>query len=56
MKVGSGNGASLIKLIWASFLDTDYVGSLSLGAIWNSCEGSGLPRLGIRVWGTKGLF
>jgi hypothetical protein len=38
------------------FLDPDYVRILSLGAIWNLCEGPGLPRLGIRVWGPKGLF
>jgi len=43
MKVGFGNGAPLIKLIWVPFLDPDYVGSLSLGAIWNFCEGPGLP-------------
>jgi hypothetical protein len=43
MKVGSGNGASLIKLILAPFLDPDYVRSLSLGASWNFCEGPGLP-------------
>jgi len=53
---GSGNGAPLIKSIWAPFLDPDYVTSLSLGAIRNFCEGPGLPLLGIRVWGTKGLF
>jgi hypothetical protein len=55
MKDGSGNGASLITLIWA-LLDPDYVRSLSLGANWNFYEGPWLPRLGIRVWGTKGLF
>jgi len=34
MKVGgSENGANLIKLIWAPFLDPDYVRSLSLGGI-----------------------
>jgi len=53
---GSGNGAPLIKSIWALFLDTDYVPSLSLGAIRNFCERPGLPLLGIRVWGTQGLF
>jgi len=52
---GSVNGAYLINLIWAPFLDPDYVRSLSLGAIWYFCEGSGLQRFGIRVWGTKGL-
>jgi hypothetical protein len=56
MKEGSGNGSSLIKLIWAHFLDPDYVINLSLGAIWNFCEGPRLPSLGFRVWGTKGLF
>jgi hypothetical protein len=43
MKEGSGNGARLIKLIWAHFLDPGYFGSLSLSAIWNFCEGPGLP-------------
>jgi len=38
MVVGFGNGASLIKLILAPFLDPDYVRSLSLGAIWIFCE------------------
>jgi hypothetical protein len=38
MKRGSGNGASLIKLFWAPFLDPDYVRSLSLGTLWNFCE------------------
>jgi len=36
---GSGNGASLIILFWASFFDPDYFSSLSLGAIWNFCDG-----------------
>jgi len=53
---GSGNGAPLIKSIWAPFLDSDYVTYLSLGAITNFCEGPGLPLLGIREWGTKDLF
>jgi hypothetical protein len=44
MKGGSGNGASLIKLIWAPFFDPDYVGSLSLAAIWNFCEDYGAQR------------
>ena len=43
MKEGSGNGASLITLRWAPFLDPDYIRTLSLGAIWNFCEGPGLP-------------
>jgi hypothetical protein len=55
MKEGSGHGASLIKLIGAHFW-TQNVWSLSLGAISNFCEGPGLPWLGVRVWGTKGLF
>jgi len=38
---GSGNGASLINLIWAPFFDPDYARSLSLGANWNG--GPGLP-------------
>ena len=40
---GSGNGASLVKLIWAPFLDPYYVRSLSLREMGNFCEGSGLP-------------
>jgi len=40
---GFGNGASLIKLILTPFLDQDYVRSLSLGVIWNCCEGPELP-------------
>jgi hypothetical protein len=55
MKEGSGNGAPLTKLNSAPFLDPDYVTSLSMGAIRNCCEGSGLPWLGISLWGTKGL-
>jgi len=45
VKEGSGNGRYFIKLIWVPFLflDPDYVRSLSLGAIWNCCEGPGLP-------------
>jgi len=38
------------------FLDPGYVWSLNLGANWNCCEGPGLPRLGIRVWGTRACF
>jgi len=56
MKVGSGKRASIIKLIWALFLHPDYVRNLNLGAIWNFCERRGLPELGIRIWGMKGLF
>jgi hypothetical protein len=40
---GSGNGESPLNLIWASFLNPDYVRSLSLGEIWNFFEGPGLP-------------
>jgi hypothetical protein len=45
MKEGSGNGASLIKLIWATLFwgDPDNVRSLSVGAIWNFSERPGLP-------------
>ena len=56
MENGSGNVASLINLIWAPFVNPYYVRSLSLGAIWNCSDGPRLPWLGIRVWGTKGLF
>ena len=38
LKEGSGNVASPINF----FLDPDYVGSLSLGAVWNFFEGPGL--------------
>ena len=51
VKEGSGNGASLFQLIWAPFLRI-----LRRGAIWSFYEGPGLPRLGSRVWDTKGLF
>jgi len=51
-----GNGASLIKLIWARYLDPDYVRSPCLGAIWNFFDEQVLPNFGIRLWGTKGLF
>ena len=44
------------KLIWTPFLDPDYVRSLSLGAVWNFCEGLELPWLDLRVWAAKGLF
>jgi hypothetical protein len=42
MKEGSVNGAYPINLIQVPFLDADYFRSLSLGAIWNFCEGPGL--------------
>jgi len=42
MKEGSGNGTSLIKLIWALYLDPDDVRSLSMEAKWNFSEQSGL--------------
>jgi len=32
------------------------LGSWVWGEIWNCCEGPGLPWLGIRIWGTEGLF
>ena len=41
--MGFGNGASLVKLFGAPFLDPDYVRSPSLGSIWNYSEGPGLP-------------
>jgi hypothetical protein len=43
MKELSGNVAYLIKLIWTTFLDPEYVRSVSMGANWNFCEGPGLP-------------
>jgi hypothetical protein len=39
MREGSRNGASLITLIWAFYLDPDCVRNLSLGSIWNSVWG-----------------
>jgi hypothetical protein len=36
-------------------LDPYYVRNLNLWALWNFCEGTGLLRLVIRVWGTKGF-
>jgi hypothetical protein len=39
---GSGNTASLIKLIWALYLDPDDVRSLSMEATWNFSEGPGI--------------
>jgi hypothetical protein len=36
------------------FLDPEDIKSLSLGAIWNFGNGTGLPWTGIRLWGTKG--
>jgi len=42
------------KHVWALFfLDSEDVKSLSLGAIWNFNKGTGLPLLGIRLWGTE---
>jgi hypothetical protein len=42
---GSVNGAALIKLIWAPFLDPDYVMSLSLGAILTYVKNQGSQYL-----------
>jgi hypothetical protein len=45
MKEGSGNGASLVNfiyLIWAPFLDPDYVRTQSVGAIRDFSEGPAL--------------
>jgi hypothetical protein len=38
------------------FLDPEDINSLSLGAIWNFSEGTGLPCTGIRLRGIKGLL
>jgi hypothetical protein len=35
IKEVSENGASFIELIWVPFLDSDYIRSLSVGAVWN---------------------
>jgi hypothetical protein len=41
MKEGSGNGVSLIKLIWAPFLDPDYVRSRICGQSGTSVKDQG---------------
>jgi len=56
MREGCGNRTSLIKLIWVSYLDPSYVKSLSVGVIWNFCEGPEFPRLGNTVWVKKVCF
>jgi hypothetical protein len=38
------------------FLDPVDIKNFSLGAIWNLSKRTGLPRTGIKLWGTKGLF
>jgi len=38
------------------FLDLEDIKSLSIGAIWNFNNGTGLLWPGIRLWGTKGPF
>jgi len=38
------------------FLDPVDIKNLSLGAICNLSKRTGLPRTGIRLWGTKGPF
>jgi hypothetical protein len=38
------------------FLDPEDIKSLSLGAIWNFSDRTGLPRTDIRLWGAKGLL
>jgi len=38
------------------FLNPKDIKSLSLGAIWNFSKRTGLPRLSVGLWGTKGLF
>jgi len=43
------------KYIWVPFLDLEAIKILSLGAIWNFSKGTGLSRVDIRLWGTKGL-
>ena len=39
-------------IIGTSFLDPEDIKSLSLGAIWKFSKGTGLPWIGIRLWGT----
>jgi len=53
---GSENEESLINLIWAPFLDPDCVRSLSLGAIWNFCEGPGLSDLASEYGAQRACF
>ena len=56
MKDGSGNGVSLMKLIWASFL---WIQNMLGARVWGQSGTSGMtraPLLGIRIWGTRGLF
>ena len=48
--------ASLRHVYLGSFLDPEVIKSLSLGTIWNFSKGTGFPRTGTRLWGTKGLF
>jgi hypothetical protein len=38
------------------FLDPVDIKSLGLGATWNLSKRIGLPRTGLRLWGTKGPF
>jgi len=37
-------------------LDPEDFRNMSLGAIWNFRNGTGGPRLDVRLWGTKGPF
>jgi hypothetical protein len=37
-------------------LDLEAIKILSLGAIWNFSKGTGLYRVDIRLWGTKGPY
>jgi len=39
---------------WDPFSWTQRMFRVSLGAIWSFSKGTGLTRLDIRLWGTKG--
>jgi len=45
----------LMFIFWVLFLDPEAIETLSLGAIWNFSKGTGLSRVDIRLWGTRGL-
>ena len=43
------------KNIWVPVFDPDAIMIISLGTIWNFSKGTGLFRVDIRLWSTKGL-
>ena len=42
------------KYMRVPFLEPEAIKILSLGVIWNFSKGTGLSRVDIRLWGTKG--